>query len=80
MKSSRDLLVLSKKASSSQSEMDWEVEMLHQLLYHAESLENFCIANEIVDLNRYKVIQNPAKIKRIIQAKIKPFQFISNKN
>lgn len=82
MKSSkRDLLVLSKNVSADQREMQLQVEKLHDLLFHVESLDNFCIANEIIDLNKYKIIQNPAKIQRIIiQNKIKPFQFINNKN
>lgn len=82
MKSSkRDLLVLSKNVSIDKKEMELQVERLHDLLFHVESFDNFCIANEIIDINRYKIIQNPAKIRRIIsQNKMKPFQFINNKN
>jgi len=82
MKSSkRDLLVLSKNASANQKEMALEVEKLHDLLFHVESIENFCVANEVIDLNSYKIIHNHIKIKRIIsQKKMKPFVFINNKN
>lgn len=82
MKSSkRDLLVLSKKNSTDQREMELEVEKLHSLLFLAESMENFCIANEIIDINKYKIINHPLKIGRIItKDKMKPFQFINNKN
>ena len=77
----RDLLVLSKKSSFDQKEMEQEVEKLHELLYHAESIENFCNANEIIEINKYKIIRKPAKVKRIIsQRVIRPFQFIHNKN
>jgi hypothetical protein len=77
----RDLLVLSKRSLRNRKEMELEVEQLHKLLLHIESLENFCIANEIVDINRYKIIQDPIKISNLItQKKIKAFQFISNKN
>ena len=77
----RDLLVLSKNASTDQREMELEVEKLHDLLFHVESLDNFCIANEIIDLNKYKVINNPGKIQKIIiRNKMKPFQFVNNKN
>ena len=77
----RDLLVLSKKSSVDQKEMEQEVEKLHELLYHVESVENFCNANEIIEINKYKIVRNPVKIKRIIsQRQIKPFQFIHNKN
>lgn len=82
MKSSnRDLLVLSRNVSINKVEMEREVETLHKLLMEAESLQNFCLVNEIIDVNRYRIIDNPVKIERMIrQIKIKPFIFISNKN
>lgn len=77
----RDLLVLSKNVSIDQREMELEVEKLHHLLFHVESLDNFCVANEIIDLNKYKIIDNPVKIRKIISNnKLKPFQFVNNKN
>lgn len=77
----RDLLVLSKNASTNEREMELEVEKLHDMLLHVESVENFCQANEIIDINRYKIIQQPLKMKRIItRKKMKPFVFINNKN
>jgi hypothetical protein len=82
MKSSkRDLLVLSRKASTDKRGLELEIEMLHNLLFKAESLENFCIANEIIDINRYRIIGEPVKMQRIISKnRMKPFQFINNKN
>ena len=78
---SRDLLLLSKKASPDPKEVEYEVEQLHELLHHVESFSNFCIANEIMDLNSYKIIQKASGIERIIKGKtLKPFQFIVNKN
>lgn len=78
---SRDLLLLSKKASPDPKEMEHEVEQLHELLYHAEAFSNFCIANEIIDLNKYKIIRKASQIERIVKEKnLKPFQFINNKN
>jgi hypothetical protein len=77
----RDLLVLSKNVSVDQSEIEHQVEKLHELLFAVECVENFCIANEIIDINKYKVITDPLKIQRIINKnKIKAFQFINNKN
>lgn len=77
----RDLLVLSKKATNNKYELELEIEKLQQILYVAESMENFCKASEIIDLNNYKVITNPAKVEKILlQKKNKPFQFLNNKN
>jgi len=77
----RDLLVLTKSFKMSPQELEHEVEFLHSLLYHAESMDVFCLANEIIDVNRYKVIQKPFLIWQTVRAgTLKPFVFISNKN
>ena len=74
----RDLLVLSKKVSTNQKEMALEVEKLHDLLYIAEAIDNYCVANEIIDINNYRIIGNPEKIKRmLVKNKLKAFQFIN---
>lgn len=82
MKSSnRDLLVLSKKVSLDPRELEQEVELLHELLFHVEALSNFCHATEIIDVNRYKIIYKAHIIEQIIREKsLKPFQFLFNKN
>lgn len=78
---SRDLLVLSRNVSINKREMEIEVEKLSQLLYHAEAIENLCIATEIIDINNYKILTNSKKIEKIISFnKLRPFQFICNKN
>jgi len=78
---SRDLLVLSKNASINQREMEIEVEKLNQLLFHAEAIEKLCLVNEIIDINNYRIVTKQKKIEKIIRSnKVKPFQFIHNKN
>lgn len=78
---SRDLLVLSKNASIDQREMDLEVEKLNQLLFHAEAIEKLCMVNEIIDIHNYRIVTKLKKIEKIISYnKLKPFQFIHNKN
>ncbi len=77
----RDLLVLSKKVSMDPVELEHEVELLHEILFHVESLPNFCICTEVVDVNRYKIIHKAHLIEQIIrEKKLKPFQFFFNKN
>lgn len=56
-----------------------QVEQLHELLYHAESWENFCTANEVININRSRIISKPHLIEKALRDK-KPFVFISNKN
>lgn len=77
----RDLLVVSKKVSMDPLELEHEVELLHEILFYVESLPNFCICTEVVDVNRYKIIQKPHLIEQMIREKsLKPFQFFFNKN
>lgn len=78
--SNRDLLVLTRSAVLNKHEMDKEVKKLHELLFETESLSSFCIANEIIDVDRYKIIGNPLKIQKILAKKLRPFQFVNNKN
>jgi hypothetical protein len=76
---SRDLLVLLKNEFMSQHEIEQEVECLNDLLYKAESDEQFCIAHELV--TRHSITSKPEKILRTIKyVELKPFRFLINKN
>ena len=78
----RDLLVMFKQRMMTQQDIDNEVMQLNSILFNTERLDNFVNAHEVLDLNKYKIIQNPVAIKKLIrQQKIqKPFVFFSNKN
>lgn len=76
----RDLLVLARGENENPNAQ--EIELLNELLCHVESMEVFCTANEIINLNNYKVITRPDKVMRLIWKRetLKPFVFINNKN
>ena len=77
----RDLLVLTKKELMNQKELEREIELLNDLFYHVENSNALCIANEVIDINRYKIIGKLQKVRQILkESKLKPFVFISNKN
>ena len=77
----RDLLVLLNNDFKSQQAIDHEVEWLHDVLFHVESIQNFCIAHELIKVNRNQIINNREKIKKAVLKKAdKPFEFLSNKN
>lgn len=82
MTPNRDLLVMFRHQSMSEQEMDRAVMQLNHLLFTAERLDNFAAAHEILDINRYRIINNIVKIKKMIRTKkiTKPFVFFSNKN
>lgn len=80
-KSNRDLLVLFKEELMSPQSIEHEVEMLHELLYAIEKIENLVIAHEVINLNNYKIQTQPNIIRNTIRRKeLKPFIFLNNKN
>ena len=77
----RDLLVLTKYEVPDPIAMEQEIVFLNKLLFTVENLHTFCIVNEIVDVNKYKIIRKPHLIHQIIRERnIKPFVFIFYKN
>jgi len=77
----RDLLVLSNKVSLTPQQLEKELQSLHELLYSIETSNSFCEANEVINLNNYKIITKPHLIEKAVRAaEMKPFIFIFNKN
>ncbi len=77
----RDLLVLANKANLTEVELEHEVKLLHGLIFSIEDANHFCVAHELVDINRYRIINNHLTIQNYIsEKKNKPFVFISCKN
>jgi len=80
-KSNRDLLVLFKEDLMSPLAIEHEVELLHELLYMVERIENLVIAHEVININRYKIQNDFHTIREAIRMKkLKPFVFLNNKN
>ena len=77
----RDLLVLVKDEQMNEKSMERELEQLNDLLFHFETIETFCSAHEVFDVNRHKTLHKRDSIQRIVrQRDLKPFFFICNKN
>lgn len=61
--------------------IEHEVELLHELLYSVEKIENLVTAHEVINLNKYKIQTQFNIIRDTIRQKVlKPFIFLSNKN
>ena len=77
----RDLLVLSGKISLTPQQLEKEVKSLHELLFGIETSGHFCTANEVINLNTYRIIRKPRQIEKAVRdMEIKPFVFLCNKN
>ena len=80
-KSNRDLLVLFNQELMTPQSIEHEVELLHQLLYSIERIDNLVIAHEIIDLNKYKVTSKIFALRKFFRQKeLKPFIFLNCKN
>ncbi len=77
----RDLLVLFNHEVMTQKAIEHEVEQLHQLLYTIEGIDNLIVAHEILDLNKFRIINNTTQLRKLIrQRELKPFSFLNCKN
>jgi len=79
--SNRDLLVLFNQELMTPQAIENEVELLHEILYTVENLENIVTAHEVIDVNKYKIYTTPQQLSSIIrQRELKPFVFLNCKN
>jgi hypothetical protein len=79
--SNRDLLVLVKDAYTNNEAMQFELQQLNMLLVNFETLESFCMAHEVFDIQKYRVLTKKSQLQKIIEKEtLKPFMFICNKN
>lgn len=77
----RDLLVLIKDEFLGPESMETELEKINKLLISFETQDNLCVAHEVFDMNRYKILKDKVALERVFgQSQLKPFVFIINKN
>ncbi len=77
----RDLLVLFNQELMSPQAMENELELLHELLFTVERLDNLVTTHEIIDLNKDRVVNKQHQLRKIIRLQeLKPFVFLSCKN
>ena len=75
----RDLLVLYKSEVYNEDLLQHEVECLHRILLSVERNDIFCSVHELATRNR---ITSKSKLilKAVSHFKLKPFQFLINRN
>ncbi len=77
----RDLLVFTRKEMMNEHELERQIELLNDLFYIVEASNAAYVANEIIDVNRNKIISKLKHVRTILQEqRLTPFVFISNKN
>jgi hypothetical protein len=79
--SNRDLLVLVKDDQMNEKSMEQELEQLNDLLFQFETMDSFCIAHEVFDINKHRILSRRDNMQKTLRQKeLKPFVFICNKN
>lgn len=77
----RDVLVLTPAAQHNPQQMERELALLNRILYETENWNVFATANELIDINRRKIIRKTHLIQQMLTEKEKkPFVFTCNKN
>ena len=78
--SNRDLLVLFNHDLMTPKAIEQEVEMLHEMLYAVECMDNIIAAHEIIDINKYKIFTGKSIRKNFHQKELSSFVFLNCKN
>ncbi len=79
--SNRDLLVLFNQELMTPKAIEHEVEILHEMLYTVECLDNVITAHEVIDVSKRKVYNTPNLLQSVFrQRQLKPFVFLNCKN
>jgi hypothetical protein len=77
----RDLLVMFNQELMSPQAIEHQVELLHELLFDVERMDNLAVAHEVIDLNKYKIYDRHIAVKNTIRLQeLKPFVFLNCKN
>lgn len=78
--SNRDLLVLFNHDLMTPRAIEQEVEMLHELLYEVECLDNVIAAHELIDVNKYKLVTGNTLRINFNRKELPSFVFLNCKN
>lgn len=81
LNSGRDILVINRNETLQPEAYKKEIAFLGKILYSSESIKNFCMVNEVIDINRFKIIRKAHHIQQLAsEYRLKPFVFFFNKN
>ena len=77
----RDILLLMNQNLMSPQAIEDQVSVLHSMLFQAEQWPNVTTVTEVMDMNQYRIIRQPHRVKRYFKTKFEsPFIFFLNRN
>lgn len=79
-KFNRELLVLLTE-NRSREKIEQEVELLHDILFNFEQIDQLIVAHDLIDINRRKISTSGKRLKSAFKTQnLKPFVFLFNLN
>ena len=77
----RDLLLLRKDDVQDDKSIEMEIASLNDMLQNVETIAALCVACELIDINRFKILHDQLSIAKVLKPNaLKPFQFLVNRN
>lgn len=77
----RDLIVIGKDRNMDDRQWQKQLKEINHILYAIDDVSSFCLAHEVIDINRYKTIKASYLIQKYVSDhQDKPFVFLINKN
>ena len=76
----RELIIVGENLVPDKQQRAHNFRCISKLLLHAESMDAFCTANEIIDVNKYRHFRKKHLVQKIMSDNRKPFVFVVNKN
>ena len=77
----RDLLLLRKDDVQDDKSIEMEITVLNDMLQNVETTAALCVACELIDINRFKILHDQRSISKVLKPNaLKPFQFLVNRN
>lgn len=77
----RDLLLLRKDDVQDDKAIEMEITVLNDMLQNVETTAALCVAYELIDINRFKILHDQRSISKVLKPNaLKPFQFLVNRN
>jgi hypothetical protein len=77
----RDLYIVYNATNLHLFDNNYQQRWLNEVLNHIENIHTYSVVNEIIDINKYKIISKKHLVQQILREPyLKPFQFICCKN
>lgn len=76
----REIIIVGENLICDFEKKQRNLKSISKLLVYSETIDAFCTANEVIDVNKYRHIRKKHLVQKTIKDNHKPFVFLVNKN